>query len=198
MTAMQRVLDFVSPRVRSVFDVDTAFPSGVAEDGSVEGGLVLMRLRARGGSTRAGRLRLTLRFTEDGASRSSCHDIDIPARPGRDVAMEQLAMALRKGVMLQRYAETCRHFLTVAGRGDMPTRLLSLTSPERTKVDKDECASALRAVESLQADFAAAEAWVQSLCPGLSQQLADFIKTARAHMEKQPASRDLDEDDLVS
>jgi len=219
MPALQRILDFLSPAVRSVIRVDTVFPSGVGSDGSVEGGLVLLRFRPRPGlkATAAGKVRLMLQYTADGDARATCVDVDIPSQaPGAlgpgvaSSADSVLKPALRKGVVLQRFIEVCRRFLAVAkadsnsastrhsGAALFRPQLRAIEAAQapkpQTTVDegvaegRKSLSGALSDVEDLRQALDGSEAVaadVESMCPGLLEQLRGFVDKARSYVKDQ-------------
>jgi len=122
---------------------------------------VLLRLRRRGGGAGPGRARLTLRYTAvDGAPGSSCQDLEIaPAAAA--------APAVLKGALLQRYVQVCRRFLLAAAarsRGG----------------EAAEAEAALADAEALLAAFEASPAELEAMCPGVADQLRNFVKMAQA------------------
>mmetsp|Transcript_140870 Transcript_140870/g.450376 ORF Transcript_140870/g.450376 Transcript_140870/m.450376 type:complete len:531 (-) Transcript_140870:241-1833(-) len=166
MPAMQNVLGFLSSGVSTVTRVDTVFPSGVHADGSVEGGLILFRMKPKAGGTAVGAtngmVRLTLRYTAGGEEFTRCEDIQVPS-PGD--ALGRLDPALKKGVMLQRYVQACRQYLLAADAGD----------------SADQLKAALACVTELRAEFEAEPDATEALCPGVLVDLKDFAEMVHKH-----------------
>jgi len=173
--ALQATLNYLSPEVRTIIRVDTVFPSAVKDDGSVEGGLILLRLRPRKATATNGTVRLMLRYLVDGVEMSNCQDLDIPAETSsienRDQmgSIEELPMpapAVVKGVMLQRYVKVCRHFLSRAQEDgcENPVDLIA----------------ALNSVNALLMEFEQSAEMIDALCPGVRESLNDFAKMAQS------------------
>ncbi|CAK9050205.1 unnamed protein product [Durusdinium trenchii] len=164
MPALQGIFSFLSSGVRSVIRVDTVFPSGVHADGAVDGGLILLRLR--GGS---GQVRLTLRYQAGERCFTTCQDVVVPDD-------ESVPEAIRKGVILQRYVQTCREYLMLRepvckdcdGFEDYATRV--------------RCA--FQNLDVLGQEFANDAANVDALCPGLRDQLHAFQEMAEKHAKR--------------
>jgi len=173
MPAVQRILGFLSSGVQRVIRVDTVFPSAVHGDGAVEGGLLLLQLRPRSGGTRAGTARLVLRYTADGVEYSRCHDVGILAdmhwSSAAGEAAVSMELAVRKGVVLQRYVEVCRAYLAVAHKPAM-----------ENKGPADTCI-ALADLEALLSDFEAMSEGLEALCPGLLNDLRAFTALVHGH-----------------
>jgi len=120
--ALATVLNFVSPASSTIIRVDSAFPSAVGPDGSIKGGLVLMRVRPKPGSASAA-ARLLLRYSAQDKEMSSCVDVTVHSAEA----------ALTKGLMLQRYVAACRHYLKLAddhgeNRDELKSALQSLAA----------------------------------------------------------------------
>lgn len=164
MPALQSIFSFLSAGVRSVIRVDTVFPSGVQSDGAVDGGLILLRLRGRG----AGQVRLTLRYEAAGQFFTSCQDVLIP----KDAESAPAALAIQKGVSLQRYVEACRAYLML--------RDPVLSHSPGFEDYANEVRRAFSQLQDLQEEFSNAEN-VDTLCPGLRDQLTAFTEMAEKH-----------------
>ncbi|CAJ1410018.1 unnamed protein product [Effrenium voratum] len=165
MPALQSILGFLSCNVRSVLKVDSIFPSAVDARGAVEGGLVLLRLKGlRPSSGTAGEVRLTVRYE---------------ASPGEQVVLSQdlsfdeseseAPEALRKGLALQRYVETCREYLKLR---DAPC---DAGYPDYTL----QVQRALEDLQTLALQFTQPE--LDELCPGVRGQLQTFLAMAQKH-----------------
>lgn len=170
LAAVQVVLSFLSPSSATVIRVDTAFPSAVEEDGSVQGGLVLLRLRPRikGGT---GSARLLLRYTTgaDTAAKevSSCLELEAPADAE---AMTPPEPALARGLALHRYVSACRCYLLAAsGKGDNPM-------PLQEAHDR---------IQELREELdALSEAEAEAMCPGLRGDVRSFAAKAKENLER--------------
>lgn len=167
--ALQQTLNFLSPDVRTVVRVDTVFPSALANDGSVEGGLILLRLRPRTANTVGGNVRLMLRYVVDGEEQSKCEDLQIPARSSVDLQVLPQDSAVVKGIALQRFVDVCKSYLSKAQVYD--------EKPAKLQAALHRIDSLLRALEQTPSAS-------DSLCPGVREELADFARMARKHCER--------------
>uniref|UniRef100_A0A7S1WA04 VWFA domain-containing protein n=1 Tax=Alexandrium catenella TaxID=2925 RepID=A0A7S1WA04_ALECA len=167
--ALQQLFTFLSPSARSIIRVDTVFPSAVAQDGSIEGGLVLLRLRPRNPESGSGTVRLMTRYISaaGGGELSTTVDVRIPEPAGADAEPDP---AVVKGVLLQRYVEVCRVYLALAER----------PSEEHAA----ELRAALAGVQALLAEFDAAPERVDGLCPGVREELRGFAGMVQEHFAK--------------
>jgi len=171
--ALQQLFGFLSPSARTVIRVDTVFPSAIAADGSTEGGLILLRLRPRSASgSGAGTVRLMTRYVTaaGGAEHSTTSDLAIPSPSALPSPGGEPDPAVAKGVMLQRYVEVCKLYLTVAKQ--QPQEHIA------------ELRAALERVDALLAELDAAPAKADSLCPGVREELQGFAKMARKHFDE--------------
>ncbi|CAJ1336903.1 unnamed protein product [Effrenium voratum] len=163
MPALQNVCGFLSCGVRSITRVDTVFPSGVQSDGAVDGGLILLRLKGAS----SGLVRLTLRYEANGQRVARCHDVRVTADAG------ELDGAIQKGVALQRYVQSCRRYLMLR----TPVAPDDPLYPEY----KASVTAALQRLKDLATEFSDRD--VDAQCPGLVQQLQDFLEMADRHAE---------------
>jgi len=168
--ALQTTLSFLSPEVRTIIRVDTVFPSAVDDDASVEGGLILLRMRPRTAMTSAGIVRLMLRYLVNGTEMSTSQDVEIPAETSAVEQMPQPDLAVEKGVMLQRYVEVCRRFLSKAQQSG--------------RKNLTELHVALASVNALLAEFENSPDKTDALCPGVRDSLNGFAEMAEAHCNK--------------
>ena len=178
MPAWQKIFSFLSAGVRTVVNIDTVFPSGVSEDGSVEGGLILLRLkpRAQFGSLSAGHVRLTLRYEANGVSCAACQDISVSDNCSEQSLGTTLDRAVRKGMMLQRYVHTCRQYLLLRE----PVR--AHEEGHREYVEKVR--AALADLHAFSAELDAVQECTtdgSELCPGVRSQLAAFLGMVESH-----------------
>lgn len=173
MPALQSIFSFLSAGVRSVIRVDTVFPSGVQSDGAVDGGLILLRLRGSGGQ-----VRLTLRYEAAGQFFTSCQDVLIP----KDAESAPLAaLAIEKGVFLQRYVETCRAYLML--------RDPVLSHSPGFEDYANEVRRAFSQLQALEEEFSQNAENVDTLCPGVRDQLMAFTEMAEKHAKSVLASK---------
>ncbi|CAE7270976.1 Uso1 [Symbiodinium sp. KB8] len=175
MPAFQKILSFLDAGVRSVVRIDTVFPSGISEDGSVEGGLILLRLKpqkAHCSSWTTGRIRVITRYEADGKDCATCQDLTVSDGLNENTS---LGRAVRKGVMLQRYVEACRQYL-----------LLSEPALERVGCEEylAKLGSALSDLRALQAELELHKEFADEMCSGLRSQLATFLGMAERHASK--------------
>jgi len=175
MPALQSIFSFLDAGVRSVVRIDTVFPSGISEDGSVEGGLILLRLKPRKAhcsSSTAGRIRLITSYEAHGEASGTCQDLTVSDGVKQNTS---LGRAVRKGVMLQRYVETCRQYLLL---GD----------PKSERVGCEEylakVGSALSDLRALKAELELREEFTDETCAGVRSQLATFLGMAERHASK--------------
>jgi len=170
LPALQRIFDYMSPQVCSVIQVDTAFPSAVLEDGAVEGGLVLLRLRAREGLSShlaEGHIKLVLRYKSlEGVASAVVHNLGVPlrcsARP-----LPPLPNALEKGLLLQRYVEVCRRYLSLAQSAD--------TTGEVQEGALGDAENLLHVLQSMSCKALR--------CCGIADDLKGFCKLARRQLQ---------------
>jgi len=174
--ALKTVFDFMSSSARSIIRVDTVFPSGLADDGAVEGGLILLRLRPKEPQFDSGTVQLMLRYLDslhDDAEMSHCVELSVPTAHG-DVVTEPAAV--RKGVMLQRFVEVTKGYLQAvhASRGG--------SSKEDLLTMMESLDGALKRVQALLAHFEAYdEAAMTTEEVGVKTELETFAKMAKDH-----------------
>eukprot|EP00927_Polykrikos_kofoidii_P016880 TRINITY_DN17662_c0_g1_i1.p1 TRINITY_DN17662_c0_g1~~TRINITY_DN17662_c0_g1_i1.p1 ORF type:complete len:542 (+),score=90.94 TRINITY_DN17662_c0_g1_i1:90-1715(+) len=177
--ALQQTLSYLSSEIRTVVRVDTVFPSAVNSDGSVEGGLILLRLKPRGDAVSAGHVRLMLSYvTSDGDETSKCNDLEIVSKQAAS-AVAGPDPAVAKGVLLQRYAEVCRGYLAAA--------------ENQQQLDVPPLRTSLAHIENLLAVMQAAPEEADALCPCVRAELVDFALMARKHFEKIAPADDVGE-----
>jgi len=175
MPAWQKIFGFLAAGVRTVIRADTAFPTAVAQDGSVDGGLVLLRMKSQAAHGPAeGKVQLTLRYEAAGKFRACSYDVVVPAV---DAAREETCLdkAMRKGKLLQQYVETCKQYLELRepllqheGHGEYAAKV----------------SSALDGVRALRSSMEAQPEDVDDLCPGVRQQQQVFAAMAEDHAKR--------------
>lgn len=163
---LQCVFTFLAPCTRTIVKVDTVFPTAVAEEGAVEGGLILLKLRGslRTSGVAAATLRLTLRYSASlgGAIVSECKDLQLPVA---ELAMPDPVM--EKGILLQRYVEACREYLLGA----------ELSGEQQVTA----CHLASLRLNALLADFSERPG-VDAQLPGVRQELQSFCELVERHL----------------
>jgi hypothetical protein len=165
--ALQSLFDFMSPSARTVIRVDTVFPSALKPDGSIEGGLILMRMRPRANVSHPGTVRLMLRYVADGSAFSGSEDLKVPVQGTEaDVQFPLPDPAILKGVVLQRFVDVCRLYLSISHNPSL----------QNCSVHRD---AALRRIDSFLAKLESGAEAADALCPGIRQELLDFASMAR-------------------
>merc|ERR1712217_133513 len=157
-------MDFLSPGVQTVIRMGSVFPSALDGDGSVEGGLVLLRMRPRSDLVEAGIVRLVLSYSVQGVPFSSCQDISMAAPSPDDVAL-CMDLAIQKGVLLQRYVEVCKTYLSSACQ---------------SSAEKE---AAMHGVEELMSALDKSPEDADAMCSGIKQELQQFTTIARSHIQ---------------
>lgn len=170
--ALQSLFDFVSPSARTVIRVDTVFPSALQPDGSIEGGLILLRMRPRKDANHPGTVRLMLRYLAGGVEFSASEELKVPMQGiETDVQVPPPDPAILKGVVLQRFVDVCRLYLSIAHDPSLQDRALHLGAA-LGRIDE--------LLSQLESDAEAADA----LCPGIRQELLQFASMARNFQSK--------------
>eukprot|EP00656_Telonema_subtile_P015673 TRINITY_DN18243_c0_g1_i1.p1 TRINITY_DN18243_c0_g1~~TRINITY_DN18243_c0_g1_i1.p1 ORF type:complete len:526 (+),score=158.56 TRINITY_DN18243_c0_g1_i1:88-1665(+) len=103
-----KVVDLLEPPKCSITKVDTMFPSKLEADGAMKGGLMLVKLKGQP----KGRdpIQVTVDY-EDRDGRSFSHTESLLFSTGCGA---EHAVAIKKGLLLQEYVETCHEFMSLA------------------------------------------------------------------------------------
>lgn len=165
--ALQATLSYLDSDVRTVIRIDTVFPSAVMEDESVEGGLILLRMRPRKPTISSGSVRLMLRYVSARAGKevSQCHDISIG---GSSILIADPAVV--KGIRLQSYVEVCKAFL--------------VSAHEEKSGAAEDMSDALASINNLLERFEHEAEDVDATCPGIRASLKDFAGMASRHVDR--------------
>lgn len=138
------IVDFFYQPLVTINDIDTVFPSFAADDGRTEGGLILLKLKPEN-SHNCGRLRvhLTSIVGETGKRETIDEIVDIahPVYSGS---------GLHKGIVLQRYAETCRALLKKRESDEKTQKTLKYMENEMKHFSEEDQAELMKTKESLE------------------------------------------------
>jgi hypothetical protein len=171
--ALQATLSYLDSDVRTIIRVDTVFPSAVTEDGSVEGGLILLRMRPRKPAISSGTVRLMLRYLSNGTEVSKCQDVSIISPEVEPIAeLSTQDPAIVKGVRLQSYVEVCKNFL-----------LNAHSEKNCSEGDAVRMRAALDSINNLLDKFEHDADDVDASCPGVRASLKDFAGMASRHFD---------------
>jgi len=167
LSLTQRILSCLAPPERTVLRLGTVFPCRELADGSVEGGLILVQMAPCKdiGTVSHGTVRLALQYTTlEGAHVSVCQDHKIPLQASGAV-LPPPSLVLRQGLLLRRYVEVCRRYLSAS------------CSPHTTP------AALETAFEDVEAFLAESDGELD-ICPGVRQDLEGFCRLAHSHCDE--------------
>lgn len=116
MTCVSIIMDYLETLGSKVTEVNTVFPSHATPDGSVEGGLLLMRLSTQPDAMSCA-ARLAMTYTNP---TTDCTEVYTECvQIASDATVEHYShSSMLQALLLQRYVETCKAFLIMAAKLD--------------------------------------------------------------------------------
>lgn len=116
LSLVGHIIDFLEPPLTSITEVNTMFPSRLEADGSMKGGVILIRLHRLMATSSPQPLQVELKYEDTfGCAFTQMEDVDMPA--GSDFMDDRYSAALTKALLLQRFVQVCREHMQ-QGAGD--------------------------------------------------------------------------------